>query len=658
MPRAFVIRPFKIKRDLENKERDFDRVYTELIAPALQATGMGGGDTGEIIEAGNIRGDMFPLIFEADVVICDVTLDNANVFYELGVRHALRRGKTILIRAKQVSGAAPFDILTERQVRYDIDDPRHSVAPLIKVIEATQNKENEVDSPVFAYIPDLPERLHGLPDRVPQELKEEIGRAQASKMPGWLRLLATEVTNMRFEWAALRQIGAALTKVGDLEEATRCWERVKEQFPNDVEANIALGNLYQRAYRKSGLVQQLTSSDDALARALSAANLAREQRSEGLAQCGRNKKTRWHSGWKDVPPEQRRVKAISERLLSSYENYRKAFDADLNNYWPGLAALQMLTVALDLSREPQWRSLRAARTTASAHALEEEIAKLTVAVSMAIAAAREAGGEKKDLWAEISEVDLRFLAEDDADALALAYLDAIPANEVFAWGAARDQLALFSALGVRAELANEVIRLVDAELPHQTTKQKPDIVIFVGHMVDAPARPSPRFPAGAVEAAYKAIRSQLEEMARTSSALQVFASVAPGGDILCHEACDELKIESVACLPMPKDEFVEHIHGKSDEWRRRYLNIVERRVPLQLSERRGLPRWLRGSVTDPWHRGNRWVLEMARASSTRVTLVALWDEVLEDTVSGTADMVQMARRAGVNVVILDTKAIV
>ena len=77
---------------------DFEQVHQDLIGPALEATQLSGSTTGEIVDAGNIREDMFSLILEADLVICDVTIHNANVFYELGIRHALRKRCTILIK--------------------------------------------------------------------------------------------------------------------------------------------------------------------------------------------------------------------------------------------------------------------------------------------------------------------------------------------------------------------------------------------------------------------------------------------------------------------------------------------------------------------------------------------------------------------------------
>jgi len=98
MQRAFAIRPFGKKKDRAGREIGYESVSTVLIEPALTAAGLGGGATGEIVEAGNIREDMFGLILEVDVVVCDMTIHNPNVFYELGIWHALRRNRSVLIR--------------------------------------------------------------------------------------------------------------------------------------------------------------------------------------------------------------------------------------------------------------------------------------------------------------------------------------------------------------------------------------------------------------------------------------------------------------------------------------------------------------------------------------------------------------------------------
>ncbi len=153
MQQAFVIRPFGKKKDTSGTEVDFERIHEKLIAPALNDAGLGGGTTGEIIEAGNVREDMFALIIEADLIVCDITIHNANVFYELGVRHALRKRRSVLIKGGPVSDATPFDVLTDRYLPYDVGDPGAARVALATAIRATLASDRETDSPVFKMLP-------------------------------------------------------------------------------------------------------------------------------------------------------------------------------------------------------------------------------------------------------------------------------------------------------------------------------------------------------------------------------------------------------------------------------------------------------------------------------------------------------------------------
>src|SRR5215208_7089889 len=106
--RAFIIRPFGKKKDLKDNEIDFDEVSRVLIAPALDAVGAEGRETLDIIESGNIRVDMFRRLLTADLVVADLSIHNANVFYELGIRHALREHGTFMLRCG--ADRFPFDL--------------------------------------------------------------------------------------------------------------------------------------------------------------------------------------------------------------------------------------------------------------------------------------------------------------------------------------------------------------------------------------------------------------------------------------------------------------------------------------------------------------------------------------------------------------------
>jgi hypothetical protein len=79
--RAFIIRPFGTRKGI-----NFDNVEQTLVGPALQNICAEGRTTGEILEAGNIRIDMFQQLLVADLVVADITTNNPNAYYELGIR--------------------------------------------------------------------------------------------------------------------------------------------------------------------------------------------------------------------------------------------------------------------------------------------------------------------------------------------------------------------------------------------------------------------------------------------------------------------------------------------------------------------------------------------------------------------------------------------
>lgn len=70
----------------------------------------------EELNPGSISNDIFTKLMHSKYVIADITYPNPNVFYELGIRHAIRPG-TILIREK-VDFSIPFDISHLRHIEY------------------------------------------------------------------------------------------------------------------------------------------------------------------------------------------------------------------------------------------------------------------------------------------------------------------------------------------------------------------------------------------------------------------------------------------------------------------------------------------------------------------------------------------------------------
>lgn len=662
--RAFVIRPFGIKKDSAGGTVDFDRVHEELIGPALQCAGLVGSTTGAIIEAGNIREDMFSLIIEADLILCDITHHNANVFYELGIRHALRKKRTVLIKGSPVTDSTPFDILTDRYVPYQVNNPAEARGALTAAIKATLTSNRETDSPVFKMLPGLPEVDPRAIQAVPTDFGEDVARARAAESVGWLRLLASEVAGLRFQWPALRIVAQAQWDLKDYEGARKTWERIRDNDPDDLSANLALANLFERQYRREKRPELLESSNLAIARVLRTERLSTAQRAEANALQARNLKTLWRLDFEaEANLEKRRETATNRALWEAYEAYRRAYLGDLNHYWSGLAALQQGTIALALSEGDVWQDAfdNSDQANASKSELKRQIEALRPMVSQAIeaAVARTDISDDERLWAKISAADLMFLVEERNKRVVEAYKNAIPRNSRFAWDAAKGQLQLFSLLGIKADLASEVIRAMDALVDRPAPETKAlHTVVFAGHRVDEAGRAKPRFPADRETKARDLIREKLKAELDPSTRLHILSSAAPGSDILCHEVCRELRIDSTICLPMPKESYSRLVFRDEENWRPRFLELVSSRPVLQLSDQEDLPRWLRNSNLDAWERGNRWVLEMAQAGgAAKVTLIVLWDgKTTGDAPGGTAHMVGLARDAGTVVEVrIDTK---
>lgn len=188
---AFIIRPFGTKDVLlPGKEAvvdgakvrvsklmkvNFDEVHQELIGPALGRLHIAANTTEAVIEAGNIREDMFHLLMTADRVVADMTLHNPNVFYELGIRHAFRDKYTFLIRSEGHDD--PFDLKTDRYFHYNHERPGESVEKLYKAIRATLASER-TDSPVFRLLPKMRAEDRSRFIAVPRDFLEDVERAK------------------------------------------------------------------------------------------------------------------------------------------------------------------------------------------------------------------------------------------------------------------------------------------------------------------------------------------------------------------------------------------------------------------------------------------------------------------------------------------------
>ena len=87
---CFVLMPFGNKVDSSGRSIDFDRIYDTIFRPAVNATGLQPVRADEEQAQGFIHKLMYERLLLSEYAIADLTILNANVYYELGVRHAAR----------------------------------------------------------------------------------------------------------------------------------------------------------------------------------------------------------------------------------------------------------------------------------------------------------------------------------------------------------------------------------------------------------------------------------------------------------------------------------------------------------------------------------------------------------------------------------------
>ena len=158
-PFCFVLMPFGTKKDPASQiEINFDAVYEQAIRPGINGADMEAIRADEERAGGIIQKPMFERLLLCDFAIADLTTGNPNVYYELGVRHAVRPSTTIAVFADQQR--LPFDIQYLRALPYRLGESNrfgpkeagelaskltHSLRELREIARG----ETAVDSPLF-----------------------------------------------------------------------------------------------------------------------------------------------------------------------------------------------------------------------------------------------------------------------------------------------------------------------------------------------------------------------------------------------------------------------------------------------------------------------------------------------------------------------------
>ena len=148
--KAFVLMPF---------DSEFKGIYADLIKPALEEAGYEVRRADSFLDQRNILRDIVRGIWEAKLVIADLTTANPNVFYELGLCHGLRIPTVLIAQSME---QVPFDLRSYRVLIYStrFDEVHLLKTSLRELGQKARRAEISFESPLTDFTPtQLDDRL-------------------------------------------------------------------------------------------------------------------------------------------------------------------------------------------------------------------------------------------------------------------------------------------------------------------------------------------------------------------------------------------------------------------------------------------------------------------------------------------------------------------
>ena len=337
-PLCFVLMPFGKKTDAAGRLTNFDSVYRRIIAPAVEKAGLEPIRADEEKIGGTIHKPMFERLMLCHYAVADITGANPNVFYELGIRHALRPASTAILYLEGT--VIPFDIALVRGISYKTDaagEPADPEVPLRAVAEhlAAARNAPHADSPIFQLVDVLP---HWEIDHS----KTDVFREQIDYSKKYKERLAEAVKAGK---EAVKEIAAdpALNNLHEVETGI-----IVDLYLSlrDVEAYAEMIELYDRMpaplqrakmiREQRGFALNRAEQFDLAAKEL--ADVIKEfgPSSETNGLLGRMYKDRWTKAKDAGRPEARSL------LRRAIDTYLEGFEADWRDAYPGVNALTLM----------------------------------------------------------------------------------------------------------------------------------------------------------------------------------------------------------------------------------------------------------------------------------------------------------------------------
>ncbi len=335
-PLCFVLLPLGRKSAWKGTTIDFDFVYRELVEPAVEAAELEPIRADKDIAGVETHKPMFERMLLCDYAVVDLTTTTGNVLYELGTRDAIKPNSTITLFPAD-EGPLPFDTWAHRAIRYHLDESsklsqldgdrkaltdqlreaRHCTMPsplhkLVGAYSGVVHQKTDVFRQWVAYDPNTKNRLAAA--RRAGNRKGIIDVARA--LQDFNDLESGVIIDLLLSYRAVKSWSDMVTLVRNMPKPLRQTAMVQEQL------GLALNRIGRGAEAEHVLEDVLD---------------LRGPSSETYGILGRVFKDRWEKARRNGSSTQ-----VGGLLQQAIDAYRKGFEADFRDAYPGVNALTLM----------------------------------------------------------------------------------------------------------------------------------------------------------------------------------------------------------------------------------------------------------------------------------------------------------------------------
>jgi tetratricopeptide (TPR) repeat protein len=267
---CFIVMPFGVK-EIDGNEIDFDFIYSRIFEPAVSSVELPEGGklipkrTDKDFFSGDIALEMFSYIEYSRFTVADITGLNANVMYELGVRHHGHQSGTALFR--QPNCQLPFDISHIKAFPYEYY-PESKIRESIQLVEKVLTDSlyyNRIDSPVRIALA-AQQRIGGQLDKLLRDAENAIRNFDdASAISLYKQAISHDIKNPTLHL----ELGLLHKKRGEWDRAKDCFEKAVQYAPSYSDAFRELGIAENKIFMKSALSSGLPTGELSLMNAIS-----------------------------------------------------------------------------------------------------------------------------------------------------------------------------------------------------------------------------------------------------------------------------------------------------------------------------------------------------------------------------------------------------